>query len=219
MRKTIQFFALVVLAFLTFNAYTQTFIGPKAGINIAKWGGDGITENEDALKSITVFQFGAVAEFRTNERVALQSELLYFQKGVGFEETESGLTYSSETTLNYLELPILAKVYLTDGPTQIFVIAGPSFGYGLDGKSTFEFEGEEEEMDIDFEDDNLTRLDISAAFGVGIQAPVGPGEAFIDGRYLLGLNTLDNTEEKDDRVDIMNRGIVVSVGFLFPIGG
>ena len=112
-----------------------------------------------------------------------------------------------------MEIPILAKYMFggNNGP-QFFATAGPSFGFGLNGK--IKATGEDDE-DLDFDENMITKLDISLSIGAGAQFAVGPGELFVDARYLLGLNSLDDSEDPEDS---KNRGIGISAGFLFPIG-
>jgi outer membrane protein with beta-barrel domain len=214
----------MLFAFLSLNVNAQIAIGPKVGVNIATWGGDD-TEDLEGLGSVIGLQFGAAAEIAVNEMFAIQPELLFFQKGfsVEFEEDILEETLKSETTakLNYLEIPILAKIMFgaEEGP-KFFATVGPSFGFGLGGeiesKVTFGGETETDTEDIDFEEDMITKLDIGVSVGAGAQFPVGPGNLFVDVRYLLGLNSTDDSE---DNSDVKNRGIGISAGFLFPIGG
>lgn len=204
---------LFLFAFLgLFSAVqAQIGIGPKVGINIATLGGDDVGD-DDGLGSIVGLQFGAAAEIGINEMFAVQPELLFFQKGAKQEFEILGETFEAEQFLNYFEIPILLKIMFGDSEgTQFFASVGPSFGFGLGGKAK---SGGEEE-DIDFEESGLSKLDIGASVGAGVQLPAGPGNLFIDVRYLLGLTTLD--DEGD--FDMKNRGIGIAAGFLFPISG
>ncbi|MEO0875247.1 MAG: PorT family protein, partial [Bacteroidota bacterium] len=64
----------------------------------------------------------------------------------------------------------------------------------------------------------ISSFDFGLAVGAGVQLEVGPGQIFFDVRYLLGLANLDDSEPEDEQIDVFNRGIGASVGFLFPIG-
>jgi hypothetical protein len=217
MKNLMKLFVLVSLVSLTMNAYAQS-IGPKFGLNLASWTGDEMFD-DDAYKSVLGLQFGAVAEFPFSDMFAVQAELLYFQKGVAAEFDFLGEKITTESKLNYLEVPVLAKVSFINEPVQVYVTAGPSFGYGLNGKTVAKSDTEEDEEDIDFDENELARFELSASFGAGVQIPAGPGKFFVDGRYLLGLTNVDASEPEGDRTDIFNRGLGISVGVLFPIGG
>ncbi|MEL6658440.1 MAG: porin family protein [Bacteroidota bacterium] len=216
MQKPTNLLALLFLLAFTFSAHTQS-IGPKVGVNIGSWGGDDIFDDAD-YGSITGLQFGAVAVIPVSDKFAIQPELVYLQKGSSFEFDFLGDKIESNTTLNYLEIPILARINVTDGPTQIFINAGPSIGFGLSGTISSESGGEESEVDIDFDEDGISSFDFGLAVGAGVQLEVGPGQIFFDVRYLLGLANLDDSEPEDEQIDVFNRGIGASVGFLFPIG-
>lgn len=97
-----------------------------------------------------------------------------------------------------------------------FVQAGPSFGYGLNGKTKGENNGNKEEEDIEFGEDGLKRFDFSLAFGAGIGFPVSSGQLFIDLRYLLGLANISKSSDPDAGT-LKNRGLNFGVGFLVPI--
>lgn len=213
MQKLIKLLALFILVSFAASTYAQS-IGPKAGVNIASFTGDD-SFDEDGNTSTIGLQFGAVVEIPVSDKFSIQPELVYLQKGAGTEFDVFGTKVETDFKLNYFEIPILAKVYLTEGPTQVFVNVGPSIGFGLGGKTVTKAGDEEEEEDIDFSDDELTSLDLSLAVGAGVQFDAGPGKLFIDVRYLLGLTSLDDSEEP---IDVLNRGIGASVGFLFPIG-
>jgi outer membrane protein with beta-barrel domain len=199
---------LMLFAFLSLNVNAQIAIGPKIGVNIATIGGDDV--ETDDIGSIVGLQFGAAAEIGINEMFAIQPELLYFQKGASIDLGTFG---EIDQVLNYLEIPILVKVMFgaEDGP-QFFATVGPSFGFGLNGKVK---SGDDEE-DIDFDEDMITKLDIGASIGAGAQFAAGPGKLFVDVRYLLGLNSTDDSEAD---LKIMHRGIGIAAGFLFPLGG
>ncbi|MFT5165834.1 MAG: opacity protein-like surface antigen [Saprospiraceae bacterium] len=223
MKNLKKAFFLFSLLCLVGAVQAQISIGPKFGVNIATLGGDDV--EDDGLGSIIGLQFGAAAEITINEMFAIQPELLFFQKGfaLDFEEDFLGETLKSENDLklNYLEIPILAKVMFgAEGGPKFFATVGPSFGFGLSGevesKATFGGETESATEDIDFDDDMITKLDISLSIGAGAQFAAGPGNLFVDVRYLLGLNT---TDDSGDDADVKNRGIGIAVGYLFPIGG
>lgn len=216
MRNLMKLLTLLFLLSFTLQAQTQS-IGLKAGINIASWAGDEAFD-DDAYGSTFGLQFGAVAEIPVSDKFAIQPELIYLQKGFFFEFEFLGITSETDTKLNYLEIPILAKIFLTDAPTQVYVTAGPSVGFALSGKVIDTVGGEEDETDIDFEDSEISTFDFGLSLGAGAQFAAGPGKLFVDVRYLLGLANLDNSEPESERIDVFNRGIGASIGFLFPIG-
>lgn len=214
MQNLKKLLALLVVVSFAVTSYAQS-IGPKAGVNIASWAGD---DELDDYGSITGLQFGAVIELPVSDKFAIQPELVYMRKGSGFDFEILGVTIETENQLNYFEIPILAKIFLTEGPTQVFVNAGPSIGFATSGKVISKSGDEEDEIDIDFEEDGISSFDFGVALGAGAQFDAGAGKFFVDIRYLLGLANLDDSEPEEDRIDVFNRGIGASIGFLFPLG-
>ncbi len=220
MKNVLKTLALLLFIATSYSLSAQIAIGPKAGINLATIGGD---DAPDDVKSIVGFQFGAAAEISVNEMISVQPELLYFQKGAKAEGSEeiygTTIEYTSTQMLNYFEIPLLLKLKFgaEDGP-RFFATVGPSFGFGLGGKweteTTVNGETEKDDGDIDFEDDKIKKLDLGASIGAGAEFAAGPGNFFVDVRYLLGLTT---TDDSDFDQDVKHRGIGISVGYLIPI--
>jgi len=227
MLKLSKFLFTVALVFAAFalTAQVQISVGPRVGVNLAKWSVDSDFEEEIGdISNRLGFLAGAAAEIRFNENLAIQPEINFIQKGFKTEFSVSDSIfgdYSGETNaiLNYLEVPVMLKVGKSFGTTRLDVLAGPSFGYAMNGKvkykETFGGETEEDEEDIDFDDDEISRLDFGVQVGAAVTFGLGNANLFIDGRYLLGLSNLNDSG--DDEFKANNRGIVFSAGVLFPL--
>ncbi|CAM3449503.1 porin family protein [Pontibacter korlensis] len=200
---------------LAFAAEAQTVsIGPRVGATFAKLnlsGDDEFTDEvKDLIQSKPGLQFGAVANVMVNDLFSVQPELLYVQKGYQIEE--GGV--SAKETMNYLEVPVLAKISFGSGQVQGFVTAGPSVGYWLSAKNKYEYDGEEETEDYEFEDED-NRTEFGANFGVGLAYKVGAGALNLDVRYGLGLSNLYDDSGDDSKVK--NRVVGVSLAYLFSL--
>lgn len=217
---------LLVAAFAAFTASAQVQIsyGPRVGINLAKWEVDSEDEIGD-IKNRLGFLAGAVFEIRFNDNFAIQPEINFLQKGVKSEFSETDTIFgsfsgTSDIYINYLEVPVTLKVGKSFGVARVDLLAGPSLGYGLSGKSksTYTFNGatEKEEFDINFKDDEISRVDLGLQ--IGAAASFGLGESarlFVDGRYLLGFTNLIDSSGSNETIH--NRGIAFSAGILIPL--
>ena len=225
MKQFIKTSLLFLFIFSCSYSFGQNAIGVKFGGNLATWNGDEEILGGDPGSNLG-FLFGGVFEINISDLISIQPELLYLQKGIKDETSfndpiQGPLSSKSKITLNYIELPILLKLKFGDTQgTNFFFTAGPSFGYAANGKSLFEFEtvidGETIEDDIEFDDeDEFSRLELSASLGAGVSFSVGPGKLFFETRYLLGVTNLvdDETDAK-----IKNVGFSLSAGFLFSLG-
>jgi hypothetical protein len=144
---------------------------------------------------------GVFATLRMGDLVSIQPEALYSQKGEKF--TEDGVDVTLE--LDYLDIPVLAR-FTGSSRSGLVVFGGPSFGFKLRARSTFDVEGEEIE-DEDLGDD-VESFDLGFIAGAGIESP----KFFIDGRYQWGLSNINATEDEEE---VKHRVLSVVVGFRF----
>jgi len=117
MNKIVLF--LLTSIFITAVSQAQEIkFGVKGGLNLSTLSGD----------SPNISGRGAVLEVKFNDKFALQPELLYSEQGAS---AENGQLVNIETKLrlNYINIPILAKYYLTKG---LSVEAGPQLGILID---------------------------------------------------------------------------------------
>ena len=195
---------LVVLIVSANVAYSQ--IGVRAGVNIATQSSD---EEDDDVSSIIGLNLGLTYEHALSDRLSIQPELHFIQKGAKVEFDDFFGSGEISTTLNYLELAVMGKYTIADigDDGGLYLGITPHLGFGLSGKYKFEFEGESETEDVDFDDDGLNRMDFGVGFGLGASF----GNIYLDVRYNLGLANVAD----DDDFTINNRGILIGVGYKF----
>lgn len=193
--KRIIFAAIAVMAFGFTNAQ-ETRFGVKGGLNISTLGGDA-----SGVSSLVGFHVGGFAEIKIIEKLAIQPELVFSTQGA--KEKFFGEKYN--TNLNYLNIPVVAKYYITK---EFSVEAGPQIGFLVSAKS-------------DGEDVKDIYKSIDAGFNIGA------GYNFTENlsvnlRYYLGLanvvDTNDDYEDWEDFVDsyrVNNNVISLSVGYKF----
>ncbi|HEY3402917.1 MAG TPA: porin family protein [Ohtaekwangia sp.] len=166
---------------------------------------------------------------------SLQPELSFIQKG--FKATTSGETNIGEAyydyvadqhyKINYLELPVLAKIEFGSPTARFSFLAGPSIGFGLGGKlkgdltldDGYEKYKNDIDADIKFGDapedaeeiDDVyfdNRLDFGLQLGAGVTLY---NKVAIEVRYGLGFTNLS-----DDH-DTANRVLQFTVGVPFQL--
>ncbi|MEJ8800653.1 porin family protein [Pontibacter sp. H249] len=204
---------LFVVCFAATSMAQSISVGPRVGATFSKVAlsddGDEEVTNDD-IKSTPGIQFGAVANFMISDMFSIQPELLYVQKGYKIGEDDAYL----KGKLNYIEVPVLAKITFGGEQVRGFVTGGPTLGYWTGGKSTAKFGSMEASEDYEF-DDSDNRLELGASFGVGTAFKVGPGELNLDVRYGLGFTGLSETEGNDPKT--RNRVFGVSLAYLFNL--
>jgi hypothetical protein len=213
----------LVIAFLGGNsvAHGQVEVnsGIKAGVNFASFGG------EDADR----FFQGADEQFRTGVTIggfvrvdpagpfALQTELLYTQKGAKLEETVFGETTTTIYKIDYIEVPLLAKVQIpVTGPLTPNFFAGPAVGVPVRENVEIESTSGSDSGSID---DLIEPTDIGVHLGGGVNIAAGTVEVTLDIRYQFGLTNIfqdgNPILESAGIEDIKNRGIGITAGLSF----
>lgn len=151
---------------------------------------------------------------------SLQPELLFHQKGYTSKYEDAEVSDSYKTTLNYLEVPVLANVNFG----KFYAATGPYIGFGVGGKykgsDTYQGLTEQHEGKIKFgeEPDNYTGSNAyvnALDFGIQIGAGVKVSVIVIDLRFGLGLTDL--IDKRDLNTQTRNRSLQLTVGF--PLGG
>lgn len=215
---------LIVAGLLTLSSVAtgmaqQVQWGVKAGYNMSSL--SGAPEGVDA-KSRSGFHVGGLAEMRAG-RFALQPELLYSTEGAKstFELEEDGFSIDSkeEIKLAYLNLPIMAKIYVVEG---LNLQAGPQLGYLLSAESDYEFTSDimgEPMSESGTEDiiEEAKRFAFGLNFGLGYDLT---NNFFVQARYHLGLTGIVKEETPDeepgvDMGDVRNSGFQFSLGYKF----
>ncbi len=192
--------------------------GAKAGLNLANVSGD-VKYND--MKA--GFHIGAVAEMMINDKFAVQGELLYSTQGFKTESTDSGIGWSekeeSNTKLNYLAIPIMAKYYVTD---KISLLAGPQISFltgaeientytivDVDPNDPFDYSIQSRSENLDIKE-FTNSIDFGLNFGAEYKMENGLNFSL---RYNLGLSNIIDVSGLPDEIN--NRVLQFSVGYFF----
>jgi hypothetical protein len=205
-------------------ANAQNRIGLIGGLNLANVSQD--PEPDPEFSSRTAFGFGGVLDLGLSENVALRFEPMYLQKGAKQEGSDQGFNIEAELKGATLEVPALLKISLGTSTTRPYILAGPTIGFVLSAKQSIKVTGPG--LNIDDEEDikdQVKSIDFGVTFGAGVSFPAGNNSVFVEGRYALGLNNLNDapddptTPEDESAIDVKTKGIQFMVGITFPLGG
>ena len=185
MKKLILVTLPLLLVFvLSTSAFAQGIkAGIRGGVNLSKVVNQDLTIKPDYKKG---FSGGLFASFGIGP-LSFQPEALFTMKGAQLKEELLGVVNNVNINMNYLEIPILAKISipLTQG-VRINLLAGPSVALKLSAKSVSEIAGKSVDENIK----DMKNTDFGLAFGVGINF----GALAIEGRYTPGLTSIGKSQ-------------------------
>ncbi|MEQ9423400.1 MAG: porin family protein [Cyclobacteriaceae bacterium] len=183
---TLSFSLIVMMAY----SQAKVEIGLKAGLNSSTLS----FEDSDIESQAKNTFHGGIYTLIKVAKIGIQPEILYSPRK---NDVDFGIGDLEQKNV-YLDIPIMVKLYLAAG---INLQAGPQFGILTSAESAGE--------DVK---DNLKGADVSAALGLGWDAPFGL-QANV--RYLLGVSDINDGAGDS----IKNRTFQVSVGYrLFKLG-
>jgi hypothetical protein len=210
-------------SYSTSSATDGVKFGIRAGVNVADWSGDAVSSVMDVAEYTNGavskemkpgFHAGLYATLPLGARFAIEPGVLYSEKGTSLTgriplEQFSFLNAKVDATarMAYLDIPVLAKAYLTDG---LYVYAGPQASILLSGKarvdaSALGFSAFKRDFDIK---DQFRPVDFAVVGGLGYQFQNGFG---LSAGYDYGLTSLD----KNNNFDAQNRVIKASLNYSF----
>ena len=192
MKNLILIFSLIIFTGTTIKAQESVLFGAKAGINITNMTSDSFSDNN----TMTGIHLGLLAEIPLSNRFSIQPEVLYATQGTSADVIMLGSSPKNvEFKLDYIQLPILAKIYLTE---SISIEAGPSFNFLVNE----EIGGEKTDYGSGFE--------FSGAIGASYKFR---GGFFVDVRYIKGFSDALNKENYTDTYK--NSAFQFGIGFMF----
>lgn len=192
--KKVILSVLAVMVFAFANAQgTGSRFGIKAGVNFP----NSSTDFHDN-KNLIGYQVGIFSEIKPVEKFGVQPELLYSTHGVKNKFVKDGITYDNDIKFSYLNLPILAKYFITEGLT---VQAGPQIGFLM--------HAEENGINIT---DHVKTIDYGLDFGVGYNFLE---VCYVDLRYNLGLSNALDFHIGNDNYKIKSSIFSLAVGCTF----
>lgn len=201
MKKLILITILAVFGFsTTTTAQEFVYFGIKGGANFSNMTSDGFEDNN----SRTGFHLGLLSEIPVGESFSVQPEVLYSTQGTEANRVIAGDSYEGEYQLDYIQVPVLAKLYLIDG---LSLEAGPSFNFLVD--EDVEFNTPLREGDVDTEYGST--FEFGGALGASYKFNNG---FFASARYTQGFTDAFDSDNWDDDA-VNNNGFQLGIGLMF----
>ncbi len=203
--KKVFFIAVLAVFGVTATQAQEVRLGAKGGVNFSSLSGDGFDAFDDP-EGRTSFHIGAFAEIPLSERFSIQPEVLY--SGQGFDLISREGADDTEVQLDYINVPVMAKVYLIEG---LYAEAGPQIGFNVKN----EIDSDPDDVgsgSTELDGDLFNDIDFSVGVGAGYRFNNG---LFLNARYNFGLTDIVNNEDIPFDVDAKNSVFAVSAGYSF----
>lgn len=191
--KKILLTAVVMLASVA--SYAQQAVGtftlqPKIGLNVAS-----LTKNEGADPRIGLAA-GVEAEYQATDIFSVSAGLIYSMQGNKYKEDGATLT----TKLDYINIPILANVYVTKG---LAVKLGVQPAFNVSDKQKLSGGG----ASVEAEDVGAESFDFSIPVGLSYEF----NNVVLDARYNFGVTSVA------DGGDAKNSVFQFTLGYKFAL--
>lgn len=153
--------------------------GVKGGVNFSNL----YTEDVDDNNVLTSFNVGVFVSLPLTNFLAIQPEFLYSRKGAELVYNNAFVSGTGKFKLNYIEVPILLKVNLTE---NLNIHAGPYLAYLIDAVVTNETANGNFDFEENFDNEDFNKFDFGLSAGAAFDfESVGFGV-----RYNYGLSTV-----------------------------
>lgn len=189
-----KLFLMAVMALATVSSFAQHRVGtvtiqPKVGLSLAN-----VTKGDGDIRVGAVA--GAEFEYQVSDIFSLSAGALYSMQGCK-GEVEG---YDATVKLDYLNIPILANVYVAKG---LAVKLGIQPGFNVTSKASVEKGGTKVTTELD----DVESVDFSIPVGLSYEI----NNFVIDARYNLGVNKIA------DEADSKNSVFQFTLGYKFAL--
>ena len=212
MKKIAFLIIIAVCGFLQVRA--QNF-GVKAGYNYSTLSGE--TSSISTIEGLSGFYIGGLVELPISNMLSIQPELIFSRQGVDLRQGLKNLsirTDTSEIRLDYLNIPVMAKVNL--GP--IFLEGGVQFGFLVNKPKVDSYIANVYLRNL-LDKDSYNSFDFGVGAGLGVKLNQ---HFFVETRYTYSLTNVFDPNDKhfkssliSDRDNFKNSVFSIGLGMKF----
>ena len=200
MKKLVLIASFIALGTTASFAQSAARFGVKAGLNVSNITGSDSRDQDSRLS----FNGGLVAELPISEKFSFQPEVIYSAQGSTIaaidEDNFLDIDENVEYQLDYVKVPLLAKIYLTDG---LSLQAGPSINFLVNEEIDYQPVSNGGDVNIV---DGANTFELGTAAGLEY---LFDGGFFIQARYTRGFTRIY------DNVNAYNYAVQAGVGYVF----
>jgi len=153
---------------------------------------------------------GAFLGVDLGESLSVETRVTFVRSSAGLVAAADGLRATGEAQVDYLSVPLLARVRLPGHAVAPFLVAGAELGFKTGAQLRATINGGTED-DPDF-DESIASRHYSLSIGGGLEIPAGKITVILEGLYSHGLNDINEGPEVEQA---KIRGFRVTAGLRF----
>jgi hypothetical protein len=206
-------FLLLLLAVQSVSAQQRWSIGPRVGANISTLLGDRPAVAD--VKWLAGWSVGGFIMYSDINHFGISGDILYSQKGARItNRTTAGSSTAFTQRVNYLEIPVLARYFLTlKGSFRPNFFIGPSVAFKLNAKQK-DYEGTATPQTDQDNTDSFRPADLGLVGGIALNFEVAKGKRVLfDARYTYGL-----ADVSVGAGTVRNSAVTLNLSYGFGIG-
>jgi len=195
--KKIAFLIIIAVCGLS-QVRAQNF-GVKAGYNYSTLSGE--TSSISTIEGLSGFYIGGLVELPISNMLSIQPELIFSRQGVDLRQGLKNLsirTDTSEIRLDYLNIPVMAKVNL--GP--IFLEGGVQFGFLVNKPKVDSYIANVYLRNL-LDKDSYNSFDFGVGAGLGVKLNQ---HFFVETRYTYSLTNVFDPNDKHFKSSLISDG-------------
>ena len=196
MRKIVL---LIIMAVCGLSQVRGQDFGVKAGYNYSTLSGE--TSSISTIEGLSGFYIGGLVELPISNMLSIQPELIFSRQEVDLRQGLKNLsirTDTSEIRLDYLNIPVMAKVNL--GP--IFLEGGVQFGFLVNKPKVDSYIANVYLRNL-LDKDSYNSFDFGVGAGLGVKLNQ---HFFVETRYTYSLTNVFDPNDKHFKSSLISDG-------------
>ena len=190
---------LIIIAVCGFSQVRAQNFGVKAGYNYSTLSGE--TSSISTIEGLSGFYIGGLVELPISNMLSIQPELIFSRQGVDLRQGLKNLsirTDTSEIRLDYLNIPIMAKVNLC----PIFLEGGVQFGFLVNKPKVDSYIANVYLRNL-LDKDSYNSFDFGVGAGLGVKLNQ---HFFVETRYTYSLTNVFDSNDKHFKSSLISDG-------------
>jgi hypothetical protein len=190
---------LIIIAVCGFSQVRAQNFGVKAGYNYSTLSGE--TSSISTIEGLSGFYIGGLVELPISNMLSIQPELIFSRQGVDLRQGLKNFsirTDTSEIRLDYLNIPVMAKVNL--GP--IFLEGGVQFGFLVNKPKVDSYIANVYLRNL-LDKDSYNSFDFGVGAGLGVKLNQ---HFFVETRYTYSLTNVFDPNDKHFKSSLISDG-------------